>query len=210
MYKLINHLLLQLLQFAFSSMQDFTGKGPVIVWCTNSFAVHHVVVHQALQHLLHCHGGLKLQVGENVVSALKWWTCHVCQKFRMSLMQHLINGITQNVKKGGKHPSVTSQNPNPHICSRFNTFTEHREGGCNKAPTWKASVVKYNPPTHYRLNLARTFSSSTNQTKKQAWGSILLQTTAFLLTLSSFSLNTYTYIYCRHPPPTHPNYYIMW
>lgn len=55
------HLFLQFLQFVLASMQGLAGEGPVVVGCTNSLTVHHIVVHQALQHFLHRHGSLTQQ-----------------------------------------------------------------------------------------------------------------------------------------------------
>lgn len=56
-----HHLFLQLLQFVLTSVQGLAGEGPVVVRRPHSFTVHHVVVHQALQHVLHSHGSLKQQ-----------------------------------------------------------------------------------------------------------------------------------------------------
>ena len=53
------HLFLQLVQLVLASMQGLAGEGPVVVGCTHFFTVHHVVVHQALQHVLHSHWSLK-------------------------------------------------------------------------------------------------------------------------------------------------------
>lgn len=125
-------------------------------------------------------------------------SCHVCKRFRTSLMERLKNRIAQNVK-----PEKTSlcniTKPNPHICSSFVPFREHREAGCNRASTWKVSVVKNNPPTHCRLNPARMFTSSTNQTKKKKTG----------MGLDSASNNCFsTHIFSRflHPYTRAPNY----
>lgn len=65
------HLCLQLLQLVLASMRGFAGEGPVVVGCTYSFTVHHVVVHQTLQHFLHSHWSLKEQKKERMPSTLK-------------------------------------------------------------------------------------------------------------------------------------------
>lgn len=49
----------------FACVQSLAGEGPVIVGCTHSLTIHHIVIHKALQDVLHSHRGFRQQGDES-------------------------------------------------------------------------------------------------------------------------------------------------